>query len=56
MSIPTETASNVAAGDSGIDTVGCWLIAQFEALRAEGQVVVDDYWSRLKAGRAGRKP
>jgi len=29
---------------------------QFDGLQAEGQVVVDDYWNRLKAGRTGRKP
>jgi hypothetical protein len=40
----------------GIETVYSWLAAQFDALQAEGQLVVDDYWSRLKAGRAGKKP
>ena len=40
----------------GIDAVYPWLSAQFDALRAEGQLVVDDYWNRLKAGRTGRKP
>lgn len=39
-----------------IETVYPWLSAQFDALRAEGQLVVDDYWNRLKAGRTGRKP
>lgn len=40
----------------GLETVYPWLSAQFDALQAEGQLVVDDYWNRLKAGRTGRKP
>jgi len=40
----------------GIETVYPWLSAQFDALQAEGQLVVDDYWNRLKAGRMGKKP
>ncbi len=40
----------------GLETVYPWLSTQFDALQAEGQLVVDDYWNRLKAGRVNKKP
>jgi hypothetical protein len=56
MTKHTPRRTEEKTSDLGTETLYPWLSAQFDALRAEGQLVVDDYWSRLKSGRIGKKP
>lgn len=54
MRKPTPSPSTTLADSAGTEPLFDWLSDCFEALRSEGQVVVDDYWRRLRAGRRGR--
>jgi hypothetical protein len=54
MRKPTASPSTTPADQAGTEPLFAWLSERFEALRSEGQVVVDDYWRRMRAGRSGR--
>lgn len=54
MRKPTASPSTTPADLAGTEPLFTWLSEHFEALRSEGQVVVDDYWRRMRAGRSGR--
>jgi hypothetical protein len=54
MRKPTASPSTTPADPAGTEPLFAWLSERFEALRSEGQVVVDDYWRRMRAGRSGR--
>lgn len=40
---------------TGAESIYAWLAERFDALNREAKFLVDDYWARLKEGRAGKK-